>query len=481
MMMMTTTTHQGAAMPSPSRRRGCDAGRRHHAARARTRWSAEKGRDAFCTEAWGPSMTTTTTTRGGGCARAIGVEREIAKLMPETLLVHAECGEGAFGRGLFVTGTGATLARLPLARAMCVPAAVGGEIPESDEKDIRDIYLQGWVENFSARVPGCVLDFMMRAPFAKDVRLTAGVAWATANVDAWREYGEDVVPSEFDSMYLANEEELDALQDGQIRVMAERSRAGYEATWAAAMAAHPDVARELSSIDARKIEWCRSWVHTRAISGKIGDTECAFLAPTIDLANHRVESTAKYGVSEDGASFELTWNEQAAEGPTPVKGTEVFISYGDRMNNALLMLHYGFIDDNNRNERLPMEFIAPGARRVSGDRVLEAMRALEAQGDAKAAWAASNMLMMAARGPPPGTDAPAPPPTDSSVIQAMRDAVDAYARQSGQSATTVDDDQALLSSSASDSLSPRMSLAVRYRLAQKQNAAAFLRFLDILQ
>ena len=29
------------------------------------------------------------------------------------------------------------------------------------------------------------------------------------------------------------------------------------------------------------------------------------------------------------------------------------------MNNMLLMLHYGFIDDNNRNERLPMELDSP--------------------------------------------------------------------------------------------------------------------------
>ena len=41
-------------------------------------------------------------------------------------------------------------------------------------------------------------------------------------------------------MYLANEEELEALQDPEIRVMAERP-AGYEATWNAAMEAFPEV------------------------------------------------------------------------------------------------------------------------------------------------------------------------------------------------------------------------------------------------
>ena len=116
-------------------------------------------------------------------------------------------------------------------------------------------------------------------------------------------------------MYLANEEELEALQDPEIRVMAERSKAGYEATWNAAMEAFPEVKAALADVDDEHVTWCRSWVHTRAISGKLGDVDCAFLAPTIDLANHRVESTAKYGVSEDGSHFELTWNQDAPRAP----------------------------------------------------------------------------------------------------------------------------------------------------------------------
>lgn len=430
------------------------------------RYRTEKARKGGARDATRATFKTQASPDGAVSAQ------KTAKLMPEELLVHSVTGEGAFGRGLFATAGGSTLARLPLSRALGVPAALGQELPKNDEARIRDIYVKGWVQNFGARMPQCVVDFVMSAPFAKDVRLTAGLAWATTHVEDWRIYGEEVVPREFDSMYLANEDELEALQDAQIRAMAERSREGYEATWAAAMEAYPAVAGELSSCDARKIEWCRSWVHTRAISGKIGDTECAFLAPTIDLANHRVESTAKYGVSDDGSCFELTWNEEAREGPTPVKGTEVFISYGDRMSNALLMLHYGFIDDNNRNERLPMEFIIPGARKVLGDRVVAAMKTLEARGDTKGAWAASNMLLMASRSPPPGIAAP---PTDPSVIQAMRDAVGEY---TSKCSTTAAEDEAILGS-ATD-LSPRMSLAIRYRLAQKQNAAAFLRFLDVL-
>jgi len=279
-------------------------------------------------------------------------------------------------------------------------------------------------------------------------------------------------------MDLANEEELEALQDAEIRVMAERSKAGYEATWNAAMEAFPEVKAALGDVDDKRVAWCRSWVHTRAISGKLGDHDCAFLAPTIDLANHRVESTAKYGVSEDGSHFELTWNEDAPEGADPRADAEVFISYGDRMNNALLMLHYGFMDDNNRNERLPMEIIAPGARRVHASRVVDACKALEDAGDAEAALAGSNLLMLAARGPPPGVDAPPPPETDPAVVQAMRDVV---TQSLAARPTSLAEDVALLADAdAVAAMSPRTHLAVRYRLAQKKMMLAFDRFLTVL-
>jgi hypothetical protein len=37
---------------------------------------------------------------------------------------------------------------------------------------------------------------------------------------------------------------------------------------------------------------------------------------------------------------------------------------GERMPNALLMLHYGFLDPGNPNDRLPMEVMIPGARKI---------------------------------------------------------------------------------------------------------------------
>jgi len=389
-------------------------------------------------------------------------------------LRHAKIGEGVFGRGLLATGTGTTLVSVPVDALVTVPAAV----PATDEPRARAVYEQGWSKFHDVVVPRPIVDFAVSAPFAKDVRLAVTLAWAYANVEAWRVYGDEVVPREFDSMYLANEEELEALQDPELRAMATRSKAAYEATWKAAMEAFPEVKSLLAGLSEDRLAWCRSWVHTRAISGKVGGMECAFLAPVVDLANHRVGSTATYGVSADGKNFELTWNENAPEGSSPVANAEVFISYGDRMSNALLMLHYGFIDDDNRNERLPMEFIVPGARRVQGSRVIEACERLRANGDEEAANAGSNLLALAARGPPPGGDAPPPPKTDESVIKAMQDTVEASL---ASRPTTAEEDEALLSGAASRDLSPRMHMAVRHRLAQKRAARAFLRFLSVLE
>lgn len=391
-------------------------------------------------------------------------------------LQSAKIGEGAFGRGLLATGEGKTLVSVPIDALVVAPAAVGGGA--GGAKRARETYERGWKEIHGVDVPNAMVEFVVSAPFAKDVRLTAMLAWAYSNVEAWRAYGDDVVPSAFDSMYLASEEELDALQDTELRVMATRSRNGYEAMWNAAMEANPEVKSLLAEVDDERLKWCRSWVHTRAISGVFEGAELAFLAPVIDLANHRVESTATYGVSADGKNFELSWNENAPEGASPVANTEVFISYGDRMNNAILMLHYGFIDDNNRNERLPMEFIAPGARKVLGARVIEACDRLKADGDEEAAIAGANLLALAARGPPPGVDAPPPPPTDPEVVNAIRQVVE---QTLSDKPTTADEDEALVASSEFQSLSPRTQLAVRHRLAQKNMARAYLRFLNVLQ
>lgn len=409
-----------------------------------------------------------------GDIRALSTSVQTGPFATSSALRHATIGEGVFGRGLLATGTGKTLVSVPVDALVAVPAAV----PASDEPRARAVYEQGWSKFHGVVVPRAIVDFAVSAPFAKDVRLAVTLAWAYANVEAWRVYGDDVVPREFDSMYLANEEELEALQDPELRVMATRSKAAYEATWKAAMEAFPEVKSLLAGLSEERLSWCRSWVHTRAISGKVGGMECAFLAPVVDLANHRVGSTATYGVSADGTNFELTWNESAPEGSSPVANAEVFISYGDRMSNALLMLHYGFIDDDNRNERLPMEFIAPGARRVQGSRVIEACERLRAAGDEEAANAGANLLALAARGPPPGVDAPPPPKTDESVVQAMRDVVEASL---ASRPTSAEDDEALLAGASARDLSPRAHMAVRHRLAQKRAARAFLRFLSVLE
>ena len=72
----------------------------------------------------------------------------------------------------------------------------------------------------------------------------------------------------------------------------------------------------------------------------------------------------------------------------------MLICYGARMPSQLLMLHYGFIDPDNPNDRPPMEVMLPGARKIRMERVAAAGRALEAAGDLKAAWAVGTRKSM---------------------------------------------------------------------------------------
>ena len=122
----------------------------------------------------------------------------------------------------------------------------------------------------------------------------------------------------------------------------------------------------------------------------------------VDLANHSFAPNATYGVSPDGAHFQLAWDASGDErkpgGATPLAPAaddEVLICYGERMPNALLMLHYGFLDPDNPNDPLPMEIMIPGARKIRMGSVSRAGKALEDGGDKRAAWAAMNMMSLA--------------------------------------------------------------------------------------
>ena len=397
-------------------------------------------------------------------------------------------GEGARGRGLFVTDEdpAVPLVRTPLSVTVCVPEAVGPAASDACVDAVRALYA-GWQGALGVAPPEPVVDFLTRGEAPKDLRVAVALVWATRAVPAWRAYRRETVPEAFDSLYLASEDELEALQDETVRRMAVGSGANYAAGWPMLCVDHPEVVRALESIqnDASTVSleddfvWARACAHTRAMSGTLGGGACAFVVPGVDLANHSFEPNTVFSVSEDAASFELTWDMEhsttfgkRSEPVAPKRGDEVLICYGARMPNALLMLHYGFLDPTNPNDQLPMECLMPGARKIRSKSVARAGKKLSDEKDARAEWAARQMMTLAN----PQDDA-GNAQSDLRCVVAMRDAakqtLDAFP-------TAAAEDEALLAEGASG-MTSRMEMCVRYRLLQKRNIKAFMRFLDTLE
>ena len=215
------------------------------------------------------------------------------------------------------------------------------------------------------------------------------------------------------------------------------------------------------------------------MSGTLGGGACAFVVPGVDLANHSFEPNAVFAVSADARAFELTWDtehstnfgKRSAPAP-PKRGDEVLICYGARMPNALLMLHYGFLDPTNPNDQLPMECLLPGARIVRSAVVARAGKRLSDEKDARAEWAARQMMTMSNP-----TESAGDTKSDLRCVAAMRDAANAAL---DAFPTAADDDEAALADGARD-MTARMEMCVRYRLMQKRNIQAFVRFLDTLE
>ena len=308
-------------------------------------------------------------------------------------------------------------------------------------------------------------------------------------VPAWRAYRRETVPAAFDALYLASEDELEALQDETVARMAVGSGANYAAGWGQLRSEYPEVVRVLESIenddddDALSMEedftWARACAHTRAMSGTLGGGACAFVVPGVDLANHSFEPNAVFSVSADAKAFELTWDtehstnfgKRSAPAP-PKRGDEVLICYGARMPNALLMLHYGFLDPTNPNDQLPMECLLPGARIIRSSVVARAGKRLSDEKDARAGGAARQMMTC----PNPTTSGDLLG-SDLRCVAAMRDAANAAL---DAFPTAAADDEAALAEGA-PAMTARMEMCVRYRLMQKRNIEAFVRFLDTLE
>ena len=389
-------------------------------------------------------------------------------------------GEGARGRGLFHTGDApdVPVVRTPIDVTLCVPELVGPGALDSCADGVRAMYA-AWSKSLGVHVPDAIVDFLTSAECPKDLRMAVALMWARRHVPRWRAYADDVMPPAYTSLYLATPDELEALQDENVKRMAEGSRASYAAGWEMIKTSHPRVAEAIDdagdesspSATQEDFDWARATAHTRAMSGKVGGGPCAFIVPGVDLANHSFEPNCEYGVSPDGKSFQLTWDCEATKErpggpPPPTAKDEVLICYGARMPNALLMLHYGFMDPQNPNEQLPMECVIPGARKIRAKTVSAAGRAFSEDGDARAEWAARQMMQMANP-----VDDSADKDADLACVAAMREAAGA---KLASFPTTVKEDEALL---AGGGLGERMGMCVEYRLSVKRNVEAFVRFL----
>ena len=388
-------------------------------------------------------------------------------------------GEGVRGRGLFHTGDApdVPVVRTPIDVTLCVPELVGPDAPAECADGVRAMY-KAWSASLDVDVPEPIVDFLCHAECPKDLRMAAALMWARRHVPRWRAYADDVMPASYTSLYLATDEELEALQDENVRRMAMGSKANYAAGWEMIKTQHPRVADAIDgSVDDQiaatqeEFDWARATAHTRAMSGKVAGGPCAFIVPGVDLANHSFAPNCEYGVSGDGGSFQLTWDTTATREmpkgpPLPESGDEVLICYGARMPNALLMLHYGFMDPENPNEQLPMECMIPGARKIRAKTVSAAGRAFAEEGDTKAEWAARQMMQMANP-----VDDSADKAADLACIGAMRGAADA---KLASFPTTAEEDEVALSAGE---LGERMRMCVEYRLSVKRNVEAFGRFL----
>ena len=409
---------------------------------------------------------------------------------------------GKFGRGLFSNGSSqdVPLTSTPLNVCACVPEDVisssssNSKLSPSQRDRVREFYRE-WMNGLGIpSIPENLIKFATECPMPKDMRIAVIVAWLTKNSEEWKMYKRETLPKTYDSLYLANEKELEELQDVSVMNMAKGSAKMYEAQMEQLLKEplfNSEGVKDM--IEVEDLQWARSVAHTRAMSGKLivdgeGSFPCAFVVPGADLTNHRTVPNSNYGVSEDGLRYELKWRsselaEEEEEGLPPVpeeerkpkEGLEMFISYGVRHPNALLALHYGFVDDTNPNDRIPMECVVPGMRKVPFKVVMKAVVALKENGDDRAAWAGSQLLAVSMRSPEGVPNEIADQEkVDPEIVEQMKKATVAAL---SQFPTTLEDDEKIETGAIKSS---RMQVAISYRIAQKRHLHAYQRFLDTL-
>ena len=352
------------------------------------------------------------------------------RLMERAGVKHrVRLASGARGRGLFPSGPvgwgkSAVLLSVPL--DVCIVAPFGdaadgvgdavaeelGFIKES-KKDTFGILRAAWERRAGVRVPEPIVSLMAsRVGSDRELAVALWVLFATRSGDrernVWRAYADWLPTAEqMPSLMLANDKELDQLQDAELKRDARALQRAADALFlnGAREARHQspfderrdetldekaDENETLDSVGARLVlssepelvvtaadaRWAFALVASRAVASPVGDEGsadfAAILTPFFDMANSddaslvsaskSVRGTADADV-ENAARVALERGlNQGVGGPRVVLETtrglenqdaEILISYDPSARNAELMLRYGFVLRGNRNERLP--------------------------------------------------------------------------------------------------------------------------------
>jgi histone-lysine N-methyltransferase SETD3 len=152
----------------------------------------------------------------------------------------------------------------------------------------------------------------------------------------------DALPERFPACPLDAPPDERALLDGSLTgAMLDRLRAHLEADRAILAAAAPHLATARDDLI-----WAATCVLSRSFGVTIDGTYTTVLAPFLDMVNHARGANTRLDYDADAHAFRLI-----AERAYP-PGEEVCVDYG-RRSNMYLLLHYGFvIDDNDDDEAI---------------------------------------------------------------------------------------------------------------------------------
>jgi protein-histidine N-methyltransferase len=115
---------------------------------------------------------------------------------------------------------------------------------------------------------------------------------------------------------------------------------------------------------AEEFIWARLSVSSRNFGLKVGGLQGRALVPLADMLNHRRPPDVLWDTSADGQFFVMTAQNTVAT------GLEIHDSYGAKSND-LLLLHFGFVADNNEQDEVFLSLGLPeGTALASGKQKL---------------------------------------------------------------------------------------------------------------